>query len=144
MMDWIYIYIYIFGRVGFEQRSFQLRFTWSILRLHYGAFSFFGPWIILLIGRMYEWIVFLIFLHVFPHSVNEKWKKGKERKSKFQSNHVRGCKYIDTCIFAEVWMAFIHFWYRIKSVLSLKNEFSVSKNFSANLIEIGFCIILYV
>lgn len=46
-------------------------------RLHDYTLAFLGPGIVLLLGRVYQWIILLVLVHVFPHPAEKKNKRVK-------------------------------------------------------------------
>lgn len=46
-------------------------------RLHDYALAFLGPGIVLLVGRVYQWVILLVLFHVLPHPAEKKNKRVK-------------------------------------------------------------------
>ena len=44
-------------------------------RLHDYALAFLGPGIVLLVGRVYQWVIPLVLFHIFPHPAKKKNKR---------------------------------------------------------------------
>lgn len=46
-------------------------------RLHDYTLAFLGPGIVLLVGRVYQWVILLVLFHVLPHPAEKKNKRVK-------------------------------------------------------------------
>lgn len=50
-------------------------------RLHDYTLAFLGPGIVLLVGRVYQWVILLVLFHVLPHPAEKKNKRVKPSTS---------------------------------------------------------------